>query len=354
MIPPVPHVEALEPYALANLSAPEHVTPLVLSQNESLRPPSPRVAEAVARAMDNAHRYSDPDWLRLRTTLAKHHGLKAENILVGAGSLDLIATLTRAYTGAGRSVLAPRHAYPFFCTAAHMAGARFDTAEESDGAVSVDALIHAAKPDTALVFVANPGNPTGSLISRAALHRLRGGLADSVLLVIDEAYGEFADHLDQCCVDMVGTGNTIVLRTFSKAFGLAGLRIGWGAFPPDVAVQVRKLLNPNNISAASQAAACAALRDTAYMKETCALTARLRDQAIARLRRAGFLVSDSHTNFVTITLPAIGQAEWIEKRLRDSGIFLRRQTAALLPQTLRMTIGPAPAQERALKELEHL
>ena len=111
---------------------------------------------------------------------------------------------------------------------------------------------------------------------KAELERLRAGLRPEILLVIDEAYGEFADHLGERCFEMTADGNTIVLRTFSKAYGLAGLRIGWGLFPPAVLAEVRKVMNPNNVASVSQAAALAALQDQAYMRETCRMTADLR------------------------------------------------------------------------------
>ena len=128
-------------------------------------------------------------------------------------------------------------------------------------------------PTPASSFVANPGNPTGTRIPRAELLRLRKGLPGDTLLVIDEAYGEFADHLGEPMFDLVGRGDTVVLRTFSKAYGLAGMRVGWGLFPPEIAGEIRKVMNPNNISVAGQAAAAAALADQAYMVETCRETA---------------------------------------------------------------------------------
>ena len=354
MIRPVPHVGAMTPYALAELNAPVGKRLISLSQNESLMPPSPIAIAAAGEAMTHAHLYPDPDWSALRQALADLHDIPAAHILCGNGSMELIAGLTQAYANPQKAVLAPEHAYPFFKTAAHLAQARFDTAAEMGGQVSVDALLDAVKPDTRIVFVANPGNPTGTRISRTELLRLREGLHDGILLVIDEAYGEFADHLGEPMFDLVARDDTVVLRTFSKAYGLAGMRVGWGAFPEHVLKQVRKVMNPNNVSVAGQAAAFAALKDHAYMRATCQSTARLRDSFIHRLRCAGYDVDESFTNFALIRFDSPEAAKWADTALQAEGVFLRPQTGAGLPKGLRVTVGKADDMNKAAALLERL
>jgi histidinol-phosphate aminotransferase len=347
-----PHIARMSPYALADLAAPKGKTLISLSQNESLRPPSPKVLEAAAQAMGTSMLYPDPDWTDLRHALAELHGIDAARILCGNGSLDLIGCLARVYAGPGRAVLAPAHAYPFFQTAAHMADARFDTARETEATVSVDALLAAVQPDTGIVFVANPGNPTGTRITKSELIRLRQRLRPDILLVIDEAYGEFSDHLGERCFDMVAEDNTVVLRTFSKAYGMAGFRIGWGLFPPGIAEELRKVMNPNNIPASAQVAAAAAVRDNAYMRETCAITAALRDQAASELRDAGFTPYPSFTNFLLLDMGKPEAAASADRKLRSEGVFLRPQGGAGLPHTLRMTVGSQEAMETAIDILK--
>ena len=346
------HVAAMAPYALADLGWADDRPAPSLAQNESFRPPCPGAFDAARAAMADAALYPDPDWTVLRSMIAARHDVDPDTILCGSGSLELIGCLARAFAGPHRSVLAPEHAYPYFRSAAQASEARFDTAPESDCTASADALLEAVRPDTGCVFLANPGNPTGTRIPTGEIRRLRDGLREDILLVIDEAYGEFADHLDAPVFDMAATGNTVILRTFSKAYGLAGCRVGWGAFPTGIAVEVRKVLNPNNVSAVSQAAARAALQGDAYMRETCAMTAERRDQTAEKLAALGIRCPSSCTNFLLLDLETQERARSAEARLRSGGAVLRAQGAAGLPHCLRMTIGPERELDNAICLLE--
>ena len=339
MTPAAPHVANMAAYALATLDAPEGKRLISLAQNESFRPSSPKVVARASEAAAAAHLYPDPDWRELRGVLSDLHQISDAAILCGNGSMELIAALTQAYAHEGAAVLAPAHAYPFFRTAAQQARARFDTAPEGKAGVSIDALLDAVRPDTGLVFVANPGNPTGARVSRTELLRLRGNLPSDVLLVVDEAYGEFADHLGELVFDMIEASDTVVLRTFSKAYDLAGLRIGWGLFPPAIRSEVRKLLTPNAVSCVGQAAALATAQDQTYMRATCTQTRVAHDGLIARLRGDGVNVGDSFTNFALIRLGAVDAAQRAHNALNAEGIVARAQAGAGLPNCLRLTIA---------------
>jgi histidinol-phosphate aminotransferase len=334
-----PHIAALAPYALADLSVPPGRRVISLAQNESLRSPSPMALEAARAACADAALYPDPDWTDLRAAIADVHSVDPAAILCGAGSMELIGALTRAFLAPGDRALTTAHAYAFFCTATRLAGGEVAVAPETDLTVDVDALLAAAGPETRLVFVANPGNPTGTRIDRAGLLRLRDGLPEGALLVIDEAYGEFADAPGESVFDLVERGDTVVLRTFSKAYGLAGMRVGWGLFPEPVAAEVRKVLNPNNVSAAAQAAAAAAMRDQAYMRETVALTAAIRDRFAAQAQAAGLRIGGAHANFTLVLLPTAPRAARADVALRGAGVLLRGMGGYGLPEALRVTTG---------------
>jgi histidinol-phosphate/aromatic aminotransferase/cobyric acid decarboxylase-like protein len=172
------------------------------------------------------------------------------------------------------------------------------------------------------------------------------------MLVIDEAYGEFADGLDDPVFDLVERGDTVILRTFSKAYGCAGSRVGWGVFPPAIATEMRKILNPNNVSGVSQAMATAVMRDQGYMHETVRETARIRDDFIARMRAIGLVVPDSHTNFALLAFPSAQRAAAADAALRADGIAMRGMGGYALPHCLRATIADERAMDRAAPSLE--
>ncbi len=334
-----PHVAAMEPYALADIAGGAERQPISLAQNESLLPASPLALAAARRALGDAQLYPDPDWKALRQAIAEVHGLDPATILCGCGSMELIAAVAAAYLGPGRRALTSAYGYLFFRTAAQRANAAIDLAPETELTVDVERLLESLHPETRVVLLANPGNPTGTRIERAALLRLRKALPDDVLLVIDEAYGEFMERPAESCFDMVERGNCLVLRTFSKAYGLAGMRVGWGVFPSEIASQVRKLLNPNNISAVAQAAAAAAMRDQAYMRQVREETAARRDRIAAELRSLGLAVPQSQTNFLLLRFPSAVAAQAAYRMLRAEGLLLRPMGGYGLGDCLRATIG---------------
>lgn len=347
MISPNPHIAAMAPYALADLSVPAGKRLVSLAQNESPLAPSPRALAAGQAALAEARLYSDPDWSALRAAIAAVHGLDPAQILCGAGSLELIAGLLQCYAGPGDSVLGSQHTYAFFGVASRAAGADFVRAPEPDMTVSVDALLAAVDGRTRVVCVVNPGNPTGTRIPRRELVRLREALDAGVLLVIDEAYGEYADAPGESTFNLAARGDTVVLRTFSKAYGLAGLRVGWGALPPAVAAELRKVLNPNNVSGVSQAAAAAAMADQDHRRRVCAETAQRRDRFAGRVRELGLHVAESHTNFVVIRFADADAAARADRALRAEGVLLRGLAGYGLPDCLRATVGSEADMELA-------
>lgn len=337
MIRPRAQVAGLAAYALAPAGPTGSV---LLNQNESLRPPSPGVAPAVARAMAQANLYPDPDWTDLRAALGRVYDVDADRLLCGNGSMELIVALIAAYAGPGDEVLSTAQAYALFRTAAAMSGATYRSVPERAYRVDVDAILDAVTPATRIVALANPGNPTGTWLKNDEILRLRNTLPGDVLLLLDEAYGEFL-HDGMPMASLVDRGDTVILRTFSKAWGLAGQRIGWGLFPPPVAAEVRKLTNPNNVSVGAQAAAEAALSDPDYMAQTRAMTANVRDTAIRELRDAGYPVPDSATNFLLVPFSDATAARAADAALRAGGYVARPMGGYDLPNCLRLTVGAA-------------
>ena len=343
---PNPHVAALSPYALADLSALPGKRLISLAQNESATPPSINTLNAACAAMADAQLYPDPDWHELRAAIAAIHSLDPERILCGCGSMELLMALASAYLGPNDRALTTAYGYLFFRIATRLAGAEIDLAPEAELTVDIGALLDEVRSDTRIVFVANPGNPTGTRIARSDLMRLRSHLPGDVLLVIDEAYGEFADMPGEAMFDLAACGNTVILRTFSKVYGLAGMRVGWGVFPHEVAEQLRKILNPNNISATSQAAAAAAMRDQAHMRKVQEEIAERRDRFGARMRGLGLWVPDSHTNFALVRFASAKAANAADTVLRSEGIVMRMMGGYGLADCLRATIGGEEDMQR--------
>lgn len=345
---PVPQLADVAAYPLADVVA----GMTSLAQNESACPPSPAALAAARSALGTAALYPDPDCRDLCAAIAGVHGLSQGQILCGAGSMDLIAAIARAYLAPGDRALMPAYGYLYFATAARLAGAAVDKAPESGLTVDVAALLDRVTPTTRVVFVANPGNPTGTWIGRPDLVALRDGLPSNVLLLVDEAYAEFAPPAP--VFNLVARGDTVVLRSFSKAYGLAGLRAGWGLFPDGVRAEVQKCMPPNALTAPTQAAAAAAMRDQAWMQATVATTAARRDAFCARLRAIGLDVPQSHTNFALIGFGSPSAAARADAALRQGGILLRGMAGYGLPDRLRATIGAEADMDRTADILDRV
>lgn len=347
-----PHIASMAPYAVADLSTREGLPLISLAQNESFRPPSPRAIVAGQRALESGALYPDPDYPELRAAIAAQHNVDQDIILCGAGSMELITCITQAFAGPDRRVLSTQYGYALFANSAQKVMAPYDAAAEENLTVSVDRLLEAVTGETRLMFVANPGNPTGTRLPNIELVRLRENLPDHVILVIDEAYGEFAEFDDAPLTSLVEQGNTIILRTFSKAYGLAAARAGWGLFPPDLGREVRKLIIPSSVSSVSAEMARAAMEDQEYMRQTCDLTAQLLEGFQQRVSSNGLICTNSRTNFVLIQFSSVEDAQSADRALREVGIVMRGMGGYGLPHCLRATIADEPIMQLAADTLE--
>ena len=342
MLKPVANVAAMAPYALPDISASDGQTAIVLAQNEHAFPPSPAVQAAVQAAVGRGQLYPDSDWNDLRSAIAEVHGLDRDRIVCGAGSMELMSSLMLAYMSTGSRLLMTRYGYLFMRTLCRLVGAEVDVAEEPGYRVDVDLILETLRPDTRLVFLVNPGNPSGTVIHNDEIRRLRAALPPDVLLLVDEAYAEFVDDgFHSPLFDLAESGNTVITRTFSKIYGLAGLRVGWGYFPTAIRDEVRKVINPSSVSAISQAAATAAMRDQAHAQKDRTYIAEQRaylSQAIADL---GLAVVPSQTNFILIDFETSERANSAFQFLRRHALVVRPMAGYGLPACLRITVGTA-------------
>lgn len=312
-----------------------------LSSNESALGPSPLAVEAYKEAAGLLHRYPDGGSTALREALADTHNLDADRIVCGTGSDELLHLLCLAYAGPGDEVLYSRHGFLVYPIAARAVGAMPVVADEENYTVSVDAMLSAVNERTRVVFVANPNNPTGTYISAGDLARLHNGLPDDVLLVVDAAYAEFVDADDYASgMNLASsTANVVMTRTFSKIFGLAGLRLGWAYGPLEVIDVVNRLRGPFNVSGPAQAAGVAALRDTEFLAHAKAHNRKWRAWLTNEVEAAGLRVVPSQGNFVLIGFSSTDEARAADAYLRDKGFYLRQMDNYGFPDHLRLTVG---------------
>ena len=353
MINARPHLERIAGYALADLGESDLIS---LAQNESAFEASPSAIDEGKAACSSPERYPDTEWSDLRSAISDVHQLDPSRILCGAGSMEIINCIIRTFAGPGDEVVSTQYAYGYVRTAASLTDARYLQAREIDCTVCVDEILGTVTPATKIVFLCNPGNPTGTMISYDEILRLRQALSKDALLVIDQAYGEFADdHNDPAQVfALVDRGDTVVTRSFSKAYGLAGIRVGWGYFPKDVATQMRKVLSPNNISVPAQVMATAAMRDQEHMRSIVHRTIEIRERFADDCRALGLDVPQSHTNFVLIRFPSVEIATEADRQLRAHKLALRGMGPYGLADCLRATICPQDIMDRCLEVLKEV
>ena len=353
MISARPHLERIAGYALADLGEADLIS---LAQNESAFEASPSAISAGQAACATPERYPDTEWSDLRSAISDVHQLDPSRILCGAGSMEIINCIIRTFAGPGDGVVGTQYGYGYVRTAASLTDARYLQAKEVDCTVCVDEILGTATPATKIVFLCNPGNPTGTMISHDEVTRLRRNLSKDALLVIDQAYGEFADdHNDPAqTFALVDQGNTVVTRSLSKAYGLAGIRVGWGYFPKDVATQMRKVLSPNNISVPAQVMATAAMRDQKHMRSIVHRTIEIRERFADDCRALGLDVPQSHTNFVLIRFPSSEIAAEADRQLRAHKLALRGMGPYGLAECLRATICRQNIMDRCLEVLKEV
>ena len=319
---------------------------LKLSSNENPFGAGQLAREAYRRAGHDLHRYPSTDHAALRAAIAAHHGLDAERIICGVGSDEVITFLCQGYAGPGDEVLYSQHGFLMYPISAMAAGATPVKAPERDRTTDVDALLAAVTDRTKLVFVANPNNPTGTMVPMSELERLADGLPPQTLLVLDGAYAEYVDGYDGGAAMVDARENVVMTRTFSKLHGLGGLRIGWGYGPAHVMAVLNRLRGPFNLSNTQLDVAEAALGDAAHIARSLSENARLRDWLADRLNGCGVATDRSFANFVLARFVNAEQAEACNAALLADGLIVRQVSSYGLPEALRITVGDESACRR--------
>lgn len=322
-----------------------------LASNENPFGPSPLARQALEQAIAGVHLYPDGNAFYLKQALAEKLGVEPAHLTLGNGSNELIEFVGHALLGPGTNIVVSQYCFAIYPIVARMCGAEVITVPAQDYGHDLPAMLRAITPETRIVFVANPNNPTGTLAAREDLIRLVNEVPDHVLLVLDEAYIEFlADPVDFVPLIRLGTRkNLLLMRTFSKIYGLAGLRVGYGIGAAELMATLEKIRQPFNVNLLAQAAARAALADEAHVRRT-------RDNNFAGLeyyarefRALGLEQVPSAANFVLVRT---GQGRKVFTAMQQHGVITRPMDGYQLPDWIRISVGTPAENRRAISVLQ--
>jgi len=335
---------------------PEGLPIINLSFNELPYPPSPSVLAAINETTANAHCYGNPSCEFLRAAIADTWQLDANRLICGNGSEELLDIIGRCFAGSGDEIVISEYGYIQFPIVANRVGASLVKAKEHQFTSHVDNLIAAVTDKTRIVFIANPNNPTGTMISEAELGRLAAALPSQVVLVVDLAYGEFVSKNYNANVQALfsNSDNVIITRTFSKAFGLAGLRVGWCYAPEWMIPILNAARGMGTVNAAAQAGALAALGEIGTVEKRVASIVSERDRVAESLLSSGFDVIASSTNFLMVA-PTGGdpsQADALaDSVFEQAGIIVNRTRESGLERFIRFSLSTSDNNDRLLHSL---
>ena len=343
---PQPGILKIAPYQ-GGASHVEGITNVVkLSSNENPFGPSEAAKEAFRKAAYELHRYPSTDHASLRAAIGEVHGLDPERIVCGVGSDEIISFLCQSYAGPGDEVIHTEHGFAMYRISALANGATPVEVRERERVTDVDAILAACNDSTRLVFIANPNNPTGTMVGEADLARLALSLPERALLVIDGAYADYVDGYDGGAALVEARDNVVMTRTFSKLYGLGGLRVGWGYGPRHVVDVLNRVRGPFNLSHAALVTAEAAVRDTDWAAKCRDDNTRMRAWLAEALAGYGVASDTSTGNFILARFADRAEAEACDAHLKSEGLIVRRVAGYNLPHCLRITVGDEPSCRR--------
>jgi len=353
-----PWIEAIHAYVPGKSAGADGKPLIKLSANENPLGTSPK-ALAARGAAGAPSLYPDPDSRALRQAIGALHGIDPALIVCGTGSDELLNLAAQAFAGPGDEVLFPRYSFAVYDIAARRCGATPVEAPDNDYAADVDALLALVSERTRVVFLANPNNPTGSYLLKAELARLHAGLPGNVLLVIDQAYAEYVAPADDDGGFALAAAhdNVLVTRTFSKIYGLAGERVGWGAGAPALIGALNRIRGPFNVTVSAQSAAVAALADQAFVEASREHNLTVRTRFVAALEalgNRGVRPLPTEANFVLVLFDGALTAEAALAGLAARGFAVRHLPGQGLPQALRITIGTAEQMDTIAEALRQM
>lgn len=320
-----------------------------LSSNENPLGPSEAAIKAYQNAAFSLHRYPSSDQASLRGAIGEVYGLDPNRVICGAGSDEIIAFLCQAFAGPGDEVIHTEHGFAMYRISTLAAGATPVEVRENERVTDVDAILDACNAKTKLVFIANPNNPTGTMIGEADLARLADGMPKQAILVLDGAYAEYVEGYDGGAALVEQRENVFMTRTFSKLYGLGSLRVGWGYGPAALVDVLNRIRGPFNLSQSALDAAEAALRDIEYTNHCRRENEKWRAWLANGLSELGVPSDVSQANFVLARFANQEEAENCDAYLQTQGLVVRRVAGYKLPNALRITVG----DESACRQVVH-
>ena len=346
----------ITPYKAGDAKIEGFETVIKLASNESPMGPSPLAVAAAKNAIDaGLQLYPDPSCGALRQAIGETYDLNPEQIICSSGSEELLHLLAKGYATDGDEVIFCQYGFIAYPITIHAVGATPVMVQEENYTANVDAILAAVTDKTKLINLANPNNPTGTYLAISEVQRLRDGLRDDILLVLDAAYAEYVEQPDyDCGFALVDNGleNTIVTRTFSKIYGLAGARVGWAYGPKSVLDILNRIRGTFNVSAPSQAAAIAAVRDQDHVEKAKAHNLKWVPKLSKALEDLGMTVTPSQGNFILAHFPGgPEQSKAADTFLRSKGIIVRPVGNYDLAAALRITIGTDDENGSFLSEI---
>ena len=343
VLAPRPGIMRMAPYVPGASKLEGFDKVIKLSSNEGALGPSPKAVAAYKAMGNDLHRYPDGNALELRKSIGDRHSLNPERVICGAGSDEILALLARAYAGPGDEILFGEHAFVMYPIFALSVGATPVKASETNFTVSVDALLSKVTERTRIVYVANPNNPTGTMLNSDEMSRLRAGLRKDILLVIDAAYAEYVIRDDYSPgIDLVDAGENVVMtRTFSKIYAMGGARLGWAYCPEAVCEVINRIRPPFNVTSGAQAAGIAAVNDLEFMNRSRNHNTEWLPWLSNQLESLGLKIVPSVGNFVLVIFPRSGPhtSDNAMDFITSRGIVPRRTSSAGISEGIRITIG---------------
>ena len=322
-----------------------------LASNENPLGPSPAARQAMIDTIDRAHFYPDGGGYYLREAVAEQLGLSMANVILGNGSNEIIEFLGHAYLQPGDEVVVAKHSFAVYRLMAQLFGAKVVDVPDPDFIADLDGMLGAITPRTKEVFIANPNNPTGTMVFQEDIDRFMERVPEHVMVVFDEAYYEFLDEPPDVLQYVRAGRNVVVLRTFSKIQGLANLRIGYGLAAAEIIEVLQKARQPFNANGIAQAGALAGLSDQAHMDETRRVTREGRNFFQAQFLEMNLEFVPSHANFVLVR---VGDGKKVFEALLRRGLIVRAMGSYGLPEWIRVSVGTMPQNKAFIAALRQL